>query len=176
MYLIRMDSLGLSSKCIEYIFIFSSLFALIEIGIILKTKRDYKRRIVSIFFFPYILTVLSLTLLDRIPFPNYRYNLTILWSYENFNYAFWPNGRQVVCNIIMLLPFGFMLPFMLEDTKYKKIGYYTPILAIIFSSLIEITQLITKRGFFEFDDIFHNSMGALLGYYIYLFYRSLKEF
>lgn len=36
-------------------------------------------------------------------------------------------------------------------------------MALLFSASIEITQLVTKCGLFEFDDIFHNTLGAVVG-------------
>ena len=36
-------------------------------------------------------------------------------------------------------------------------------MAVLFSASIEIIQLVTKCGLFEFDDIFHNTLGAVAG-------------
>ena len=47
-------------------------------------------------------------------------------------------------------------------------------MAFITSMLIELTQLITARGFFELDDILLNTAGAWAGYLVFaLFYYSL---
>ena len=34
----------------------------------------------------------------------------------------------------------------------------------IFSSVIELSQLLLKRGLCEFDDVFHNTLGCVIGY------------
>lgn len=39
-------------------------------------------------------------------------------------------------------------------------------MGLIFSFFIETSQLILKRGFFEQDDMIHNSLGAMIGYII----------
>ena len=36
--------------------------------------------------------------------------------------------------------------------------------AIVLSFGIELIQLVFKLGLFEFDDIFHNVLGAMIGY------------
>ncbi len=36
------------------------------------------------------------------------------------------------------------------------------------SFAIESTQYVTKTGFAEFDDVFHNTLGCVIGYGIYL--------
>ena len=43
--------------------------------------------------------------------------------------------------------------------------YLRPVvlMAVLFSAAIEITQLVTKCGLFGSDDIFHNTLGAVVG-------------
>ncbi|MBR4027500.1 MAG: VanZ family protein [Lachnospiraceae bacterium] len=41
-------------------------------------------------------------------------------------------------------------------------------LSFVTSLTIEVLQLFMKKGLFEFDDIFHNTLGGVLGYVIYL--------
>ena len=56
---------------------------------------------------------------------------------------------------------------MAKSTKKQNIyfGKLVSILVIGFgtSSVIEILQLITCRGLFEFDDIVHNGLGCMSG-------------
>ena len=37
-------------------------------------------------------------------------------------------------------------------------------MGFIFSSVIELSQLALKRGLCEFDDVFHNTLGCVIGY------------
>jgi glycopeptide antibiotics resistance protein len=37
----------------------------------------------------------------------------------------------------------------------------------MFSAAIEITQYFTGRGLCEFDDVFHNTLGACIGFIIW---------
>ena len=46
-------------------------------------------------------------------------------------------------------------------------------IASLISLSIELLQLITSRGLFEFDDVFHNSLGAVIGVGLFLVFRSL---
>lgn len=168
-----MDALGLSSFWVKIIYIFSFSLGLIELVLALVKKDNYKKRIVSALFYPYLLIVLSLTLLDRVPSSDYRYLLKLFWSYDSYNREYWVMGREVVCNIIMLFPFGFLFPLLMRESGKEKLTRYTILFSFLFTLLIEVTQLITKRGFFEFDDIYHNTMGAVAGYYFYLFFDYL---
>jgi len=69
---------------------------------------------------------------------------------------------QILGNLTMLMPLGFMLPIMKKVTVKHVL-----IIALCFSCLIELTQFITGRGLMEFDDVFNNTAGAVIGYWIY---------
>ena len=70
--------------------------------------------------------------------------------------------KQILGNLTMLLPFGFMLP-MLKKVTLKQVL----LISMFFSIGIEVMQFITGRGLMEFDDVFNNTVGAVIGYKIY---------
>lgn len=40
------------------------------------------------------------------------------------------------------------------------------ITGVMISLTVEVLQLVTRRGFFELNDILHNSIGCLIGYVV----------
>lgn len=77
-------------------------------------------------------------------------------------------GNREMCyeiaeNIIMFIPFGVLLPVCFR--KADKMGIIA-LTALLFSFIIEIAQLVTARGFFEFDDMLNNTIGAVIGAFI----------
>ena len=71
--------------------------------------------------------------------------------------------KNLLGNVIIFLPFGFLLPiFWSKINSSQKII----IISIIFSFVLEISQLILHLGSFDIDDIFLNTLGALLGYLV----------
>lgn len=70
-------------------------------------------------------------------------------------------SQQIGCNILMLMPMGFLLPCLHQ--KFRKLGSIF-LIALIFSAAIEITQYFTGRGLCEFDDVFNNTLGACIGF------------
>jgi glycopeptide antibiotics resistance protein len=70
----------------------------------------------------------------------------------------------------MLLPIGILLPIVLgavwKDAS-KNIFVRVVLIGFFISLTIEILQLVMKRGLFEFDDMFHNTLGVAIGYWIY---------
>ena len=45
----------------------------------------------------------------------------------------------------------------------------------VISSLVELSQLYFKLGLFEFDDIFNNILGAVLGWCMFCILRSIGK-
>ena len=67
-------------------------------------------------------------------------------------------------NIALFMPLGFIVPFV---WKYFRGFFRTTLIGFFTSVLIETTQLLTSRGFFDIDDIMLNTLGAAIGYIIF---------
>jgi len=70
-----------------------------------------------------------------------------------------------VGNVVMFIPFGLLMPIL-----YKKMNHWLYIVFIGFSCslVIELVQAaftLTRRG--TVDDLFFNTVGALLGYLLF---------
>lgn len=66
-----------------------------------------------------------------------------------------------ILNVIMFVPLGVFL----YDLPSRPIPFSRVLITASLSSLvIELIQLIGRLGEFEFDDILHNTAGALIGY------------
>lgn len=69
---------------------------------------------------------------------------------------------QVYLNVMLFVPLGYLLPYCFRFFRVRPV--LRPFLAgIALSFLVENLQLITKRGFYDVDDLLANSVGALLG-------------
>ena len=79
--------------------------------------------------------------------------------------------RQVVLNIVMTIPFGFLLPLI----KNKKINLMKTILYTFLLSLgIEILQpLINDFRSSDITDLVTNIFGGIIGYILYLIFKPL---
>ncbi len=75
-------------------------------------------------------------------------------------------------NILLFIPFGFMLPLIWPRTKSWRC---TALSGLAFSALIEASQLINHRST-DVDDLIMNTAGALLGYVLFiLFTRHIRQ-
>ena len=93
-------------------------------------------------------------------------------SYNWRTYRFSYNAEQfkiistgicnILLNIILFMPYGYLMPELFSKRSFclQKIL----LIGIIITLFIEMMQLVTHRGCFDLDDIFHNTLGVLLGY------------
>ncbi len=78
--------------------------------------------------------------------------------------------RQVVLNVIMTIPFGFLLPLVKKNVKLLKIIFYTFLLSLS----IELLQpLINGVRSSDITDLITNVVGGIIGYVIYLIFKPL---
>ncbi len=113
----------------------------------------------------YIFLVIAATLLSRVVAAQAKYSLQMFWSF----YDYWTGAStkmllQIIMNVVMFVPIGFLMPCVIRDFKYRKTAGF----ALCFTIFIEVTQLLTHRGFFEFDDIINNFLGACIGMLLYI--------
>ena len=90
--------------------------------------------------------------------------LTPFWEYKELIHnadKFYRLG-QIIGNIAMFIPLGVFLCRINRRFDFVHIG----IIGFVFSVFIELTQFLTGRGLLEFDDIFHNTLGDVIGYFI----------
>lgn len=79
--------------------------------------------------------------------------------------------RQVGLNVIMTIPFGFLLPLIKkENVKLLKIIFYTFLLSLG----IELLQpLINGFRSADITDLITNVIGGIIGYVMYLIFKPL---
>ena len=93
----------------------------------------------------------------------YRYNLIPFVEIRRF----W-----VYRNVIGFLPFGFILPVILDKMRS---GWLIILAGFGLSVTVEVIQLITKVGCFDVDDMILNTAGAALGYLLFFICDHLRR-
>lgn len=106
---------------------------------------------------------------------SYNYNLIPFKEISRFiKYSDILGMRAVAANllgnVIAFVPFGLFLPGMINN-RFGYIGMF--FLSLDLSLFIEISQLITKVGSFDVDDLILNTIGGVIGYCIY---RLIRKF
>lgn len=62
-------------------------------------------------------------------------------------------------NIALFIPLGVVVGLLVEKYKMLKTSFF----GLLLSLTIEFSQLYFKRGIFDVDDLFDNTIGALIG-------------
>ena len=141
-------------------------------------KRKYKGQkkfpwgkvILWLIFLGYTVIVIYATMLRWSGFFHREWNFYLFraWreAWNNFSAKNWAN---VLLNIAMFCPLGFLLPLL--GKKFRK--WYVTIPTGFGASLaIELLQLAMGRGICDVDDLFCNSLGAAMGYFAVMAFLS----
>ncbi len=114
-------------------------------------------------FAGYLWYTLDATVLSRSDCSYYQYKTYPFWSYAAILSGEESLIRENILNVALFLPIGFLLCCLLDKRKWRIALMF----GFSFSVCIEFLQLVWKRGTCEFDDIFHNTLGCMIGYGIY---------
>lgn len=148
-----------------------AVFCAVSIFLYKKHKFNKVQCGAAILLSLYIVVLLYFTVVGRYSHEEYEYQINFFTSYRWF---FEQNGeqvlRQLLINLVMLMPVGFLLPVVIK-AKHKYI--ITLALSLLLTVFIETMQLITKCGSFEIDDIINNFVGAVIGMLLYVLYSKL---
>lgn len=142
-----------------------TLFA-ITIGLVMylyltkKNHTSFIRNASIILLSGYVFLVLCSTLLFREESEEVRYMIHPFWSYQSLYYK---RVAEYILNVLLFVPIGF-----LSAVAIKRMELFSLIvIGCGFSLVIEVLQLLFRRGVCSIDDIIHNALGFVLGYTAY---------
>lgn len=143
--------------------------------IVIKKKNNHlpwSKIIIFLMFTGWFGITISATLL-RVEFAyrQYNFHLFMAWreAWNKFTIQVWLN---ILLNIALFIPLGVLLPLMFK--KFRK-WYIAFCGGFLFSLIIEIIQIITLKGMFDVDDIFNNTLGAVLGWCIVMIIITIVQ-
>lgn len=143
------------------------LIALCILSVVLyrSGKYDKIQLTAAIVLSVYVVLLLYFTVFGRYSHPEYTYQIYFFKSYRYLFEQFdWQSVRQIIINIAMLIPFGFLLPVLMKN-KHKYL--FTILLALLLILFIEIMQMVMQCGSFEVDDVVNNLLGTAIGLLLY---------
>lgn len=128
---------------------------------------NWRKCILEFSLITYLIAVLFIALLSREPGSR---DMVSLIPFSTFGSSA-QSHAYVVENIIMFIPYGFLLPLLWERMRNFC---FCLLMAFITSLTIEVTQVVTKMGYGQTDDIITNVLGAAIGLGILYFIQKLK--
>ena len=125
-----------------------------------KDFNTARKGVISTLLVEYCFLVLCSTVIYRTTTVDYKIDLTPFWSYVAIDEGQTELIKENLLNIALGVPVGFLLSFIMNRRSWWKAA----LVGFLFSSVIELSQLVFKRGLCEFDDVFHNTLGCVIGY------------
>lgn len=153
------------------------IIALIIIYVIFFFKKwkakGKDKLLVNTLFYIYMALVLYVTLMPIIvslPFIfNHPYVPMNLLPFNDYFSGRGDTVWQILLNAIMMMPFGFLIPIVKKQKLFSCILW-----AFLFSLSIELFQpLINGSRSSDVTDIITNTVGGMIGYFLYLIFRPL---
>lgn len=144
----------------------------------MKDRRKHGFRLMTILYFVIvfcmcvsrfniIMTLIGgqLTRIDAInmvPFHSIR---------ENLRYGHSPVSWDMLYNMVMFVPFGIVYCYHQKNfCIYKAIGF-----SFLTTLLIETAQFVFKTGVVDIDDLMVNTLGSLVGIFLYIVLRKILQ-
>ena len=168
-------------KLFKYLLDFGVLALLYFLWLCPKWKRSSRRVLaintVMFLYFSGVLLVTLMPVITSLPFCfSHPYIPMCMEPFEDVINGRGDFVRQIVLNVIMMVPFGILYP-MCRCTVGERCGLRRCALMTVALSLsIELLQpLINGARSADITDVITNTAGGLLGYVIYELFQSIRS-
>lgn len=147
---------------VEYVLIsFLVLSVAIVTGMLVMKGSRAKRFVLGALLVEYYFLVLCSTVICRASSGERHIEIMPFWNYPDiWNRVDYPADLiEVLLNVALFVPIGLLLGGL--GFKIKKIL----LSGIFLSGIIEISQFAFCKGLCETDDVMHNTLGCVIGYF-----------
>lgn len=148
----------------------------------MKKRRRIQIISVVLFYFYMLALIYFLLLSDGFGradgYDYYRYNLVPFCEIKRF-IIYWRAIddpflvlANLMGNVIAFIPFGALIRWVINRSVrwYQVVGY-----TFLLSLSVELLQLIAKVGVFDVDDLMLNTVGGLVGFWIYYLLKVIDQ-
>ena len=125
------------------------------------------RRLLKVMFVEYLVLLFCSTVIFREEMPEAGVKFALFDGYFRQNMD---PLKDALLNMAIFIPIGFCSSVFLRYPKWLKIL----LLSISLSCTIELSQFLLSRGWCDTNDVMNNSIGGLIGYYIYRLWRMVR--
>lgn len=139
------------------------LYALLHFTNKPKKYQNYLFYLVSV---EYFILLFYFALIDRKVIENLAIHRDLFWGYQSLTEN---TIQDNIINIIIFIPIGILLGFISKKLLLMK----SLLVGLFISESIECSQLIFMRGNFDVDDLFNNTVGAVIGAVVFMFVSQL---
>jgi len=135
-----------------------------------RQKELFFHTLVSMYLVTVFLLTLSPFFTSLTSIFSHRYEPMMLEPFRDFLAGYEFADWQIILNIMMFIPFGFLLP---RIRNYK--GYQVVFVSFLLSTAIELIQpLISSYRCSDITDVICNTLGGFIGYILYKIVQRKK--
>ena len=170
---LRVFSIGAAERipvCV-YIGLFTAFCMGTILSLWLRGWRESLRYSAVLLLAVWVFLVLCTCVFFRESGEECRINLIPLISYFDYgeNSYFMEKAALNILNVALFIPIGLLLGCGFRKITWQRVLCIGALLSII----VEILQLILRRGLCEMDDVIHNIVGGMVGYGVYWIFKYL---
>ena len=149
----------------------SILIVSLAVSLAFRGWRKGMRYAAVVVLVEYIALLYGSTVIFREAREQRTYDFSPFWSYLAISEGRTELAAENLMNVLVFVPVGFLL-----SACFKSLSWWMVLLIGCCLSLsIEAMQFLLMRGFAEFDDVMHNTLGCVMGYGVYkLSFGKLK--
>lgn len=175
-----MDVISIVSGLLPYIKYSIALIIILLAAYVVYRKFFYKKYPVQLSTFIVVtllicwaVVVLGITTLSRPAFFTGELNFSLFSGYLNaWNKWSLSEFQLIIFNMIMFMPLGVLLPLLhRKNRSFWRVFF----LSFMFTLCVEVFQLVSGKGIFELDDLLHNTIGSMAGYFIVMAFIVMIE-
>ena len=147
---------------VEYVLSsFLVLSVAIVVGMLVMKGSRAKRFVFESLLVEYYFLVLCSTVICRASSGERHIEIMPFWNYSNiWNRVDYPADLiEVLLNVALFVPIGLLLGGIGFKTKKILLS------GIFLSGIIEVSQFAFCKGLCETDDVMHNTLGCVIGYF-----------
>ena len=144
----------------------------------LKNKFVLSAKYRRLFYFVFcFVMVLFKTLLNRKMWENPVSNVMGVWGFADKDGVF---TTEIIENVLLFIPLIFFLFFFLEttskkNTKFLKVMGMAIVISFLSSLTIEMLQLFLRLGTWQLSDLAFNTLGGIIGGFIYWVSAKIRK-
>jgi len=167
--LIRNTILNIFEDIWPMILIFSVILISLRIAYLYKNKKEFifYKEVLSFGFILYVICLFRVVTFQDVSWSTSNFMpFKEMFRYDFASKLFFKN---VIGNMIMFIPYGFFISYVLKCDK----PIIPVFLTFIVSLTIEFTQILIGRVF-DIDDIILNIIGGFVGFILFYFVNKFK--
>lgn len=148
--------------------IYEGLLSVFCLGVVVfiawKGFKTGLRYSVALLLIEYIFLIFCSTVFFRTTSELRKYDIHPFWSYDRPELLV-----ENIMNVVVFIPVGLLLGIAFKQVTWWKVL----LIGCGISVTIESLQFFFMKGFSELDDVMHNTLGCLLGWFIVKGYLRL---